>query len=153
MTLESRHDGYGPMTPAEDPAWAGWFQWGRDPFEAFIGPLFCRYDEAGVPRTAFRAAAHHMNVGDFMHGGALMTFADYTLFFVSRQALDDAPAVTATLNTDFVGAVPVGAMVEGTGEVIKAGRSMLFARGLLSVAGEPVLNFSGVIKRSGKWAG
>ncbi len=144
-----REDGYGPMTPVTQGEWTGWNQWGRDPFEALTGPYYCRYGEAGAPRTALRAEDRHMNGGGFMHGGALMTFADYTAFFIAKAVLADGPAVTATLNCEFIGAVRPGDLVEGTGEVIKAGRSMIFIRGMLSVATEPVLTFSGVVKRSG----
>jgi uncharacterized protein (TIGR00369 family) len=149
MKNTDRPDGYGPMTPVAEGEWAGWSQWGADPFEAMTGPYYCRYDTDGRARTALRAQDRHMNGGGFMHGGALMTFADYTLFFVARATLDDAPAVTATCNCEFVGAVTAGDLVEGTGEVVKAGRSMIFVRGTLSVGGEPVVTFSAVVKRSG----
>jgi len=45
--------------------------------------------------------------------------------------------------------VTAGDLVEGTGEIVKAGRSMIFVRGMLSVADAPVVSFSAVVKRSG----
>lgn len=149
MKNKDRPEGYGPMTPIAEGEWAGWSQWGSDPFEAMSGPFYCRYDEGGRPRTAVRAEVRHMNGSGAMHGGALMTFADYTLFFVCKETLADAPAVTAACNCEFVSAVGAGDLVEGTGEVVKAGRSMIFVRGTLSVRGEPVVAFSAVVKRSG----
>lgn len=148
--MEARREpGYGPMVPVTEGEWTGWSQWGRDPFEALTGPYYCRYEAGRRPRTALRANERHMNGNGFMHGGALMTFADYTLFFVVREELADVPAVTATLNAEFVGSVTADDLVEGTGEIVKAGRSMIFVRGLLSVADAPVVSFSAVVKRSG----
>ena len=144
--------GYGPLEPVTDGAWAGWSLWGTDPFEALAGPFYCRFDE-GRARCAFRAEPHHLNGGVFMHGGALMTFADYCLFVIARDALADAPAVTTAFNAEFVGAVSAGALVEGSGEVVKAGRTMIFVRGLMSVGGDPVLSFSGVLKKVGPRGG
>ena len=90
-----------------------------------------------------------MNGGGFMHGGAIMTFADYCLFVIGREALTDSRSVTATFNGEFVGAVPEGAVVECTGEIVKAGRSMVFVRGLITTGPEPVMSFSAVIKKTG----
>ena len=49
---------------------------------------------------------------------------------------------------EFVGAVPEGSMLECRGEVVKAGRSMVFVRGLMTVEGEAVLSFSAVLKKT-----
>jgi acyl-coenzyme A thioesterase PaaI-like protein len=56
-------------------------------------------------------------------------------------------AVTVSLNGEFLGPAKAGDLVESTGEVTKAGGSLLFVRGLISTAGAPMLNFSGVIKK------
>ena len=55
--------------------------------------------------------------------------------------------VTVSLNGEFVGPAAVGDLVEATGEVVKAGGSLLFVRGLISTGGRPMLNFSGVVKK------
>ena len=41
-----------------------------------------------------------------------------------------------------------GELVECTGEVVKAGRSMVFVRGLITCKGEPVASFSSVLKKT-----
>jgi acyl-coenzyme A thioesterase PaaI-like protein len=38
--------------------------------------------------------------------------------------------------------------VECRGEVVKAGRSMVFCRGLITADGEPVMPFSAVLKKT-----
>ena len=131
-----------------DGEWAGWSMYGNDPFEDHAGPFYYRIAEDGRPVCAMRPERKHMNGGGFMHGGALMTFADYCLFVIARDALADSRSVTATFNSEFVGAVPEGALLECVGEVVKAGRSMVFVRGLMTVEGEAVLSFSAVLKKT-----
>ena len=127
---------------------AGWRTWdGVDPFEDQSGPFYFREDEAGRVTAAFRAEKKHMNGGGFMHGGCMMTFADYCLFAIANKELKDSSAVTVSLNGEFVGPAAVGDLVEATGEVVKAGGSLLFVRGLISTGGRPMLNFSGVVKK------
>ena len=81
--------------------------------------------------------------------GCIMTYADFALFVIARDVLTESHSVTATFNGEFVGSVPEGALVECTGEVVKAGRSMVFVRGLITTGAEPVMSFSAVIKKTG----
>lgn len=128
--------------------WAGWSTWsGMDPFEDQSGPFYFREDENGRVTTAFRAETKHMNGGGFMHGGCMMTFADFSLFAIAWKELADSRAVTVSLNGEFVGPARPGDLITGTGEVIKAGGSLLFIRGLISTGTGPMLNFSGVVKK------
>jgi len=128
--------------------WAGWRYWGDDdPFEAQSGPFYFREDEAGCVTCAFRAEKKHMNGGGFMHGGCMMTFADFALFAIAWQELKDVRAVTVSLNGEFISAGAEGDMVEATGEIVKAGGSLVFIRGTLRVGERPLMTFSGVIKK------
>jgi uncharacterized protein (TIGR00369 family) len=128
--------------------WAGWSRWeGSDPFEDESGPFYFRRDDGGAMRCAFRAEHRHMNGGGFIHGGAVMTFADYSLFLIARDVLDGGPAVTVSLNGDFAGPARAGDLIEATGEVVRAGGSLIFVRGMIATGGAPMMGFSGVIKR------
>jgi acyl-coenzyme A thioesterase PaaI-like protein len=82
-----------------------------------------------------------------MHGGLLMTFADYALFRLAREQLTDRPGVTATLNGDFTGSARIGDLIECTGEVVHGGKSMVFVRGQIRCGDQPLMHFSGVIKK------
>lgn len=129
--------------------WAGWSYYpGGDPFEDLAGPFYFRDGDDGRPVCAFRAERRHMNGGGFLHGGCVMTFADFCLFVIAREAITGTPSVTATFNGEFVGTGHVGDLIECTGEVVKAGRSMVFARGLITCKAEPVMSFSGVVKKT-----
>ncbi|MFZ5669201.1 MAG: PaaI family thioesterase [Pseudomonadota bacterium] len=128
--------------------WAGWLYWGdHDPFESQSGPYYFRKEADGAYRCAFRAEKKHMNGGGFMHGGCMMTFADYALFSIAYEELRDHHAVTVSLNGEFVGPAHEGDLVECTGEVVKAGKSMIFVRGLIFTGDAPMMTFSGVIKK------
>ena len=143
---------WAPVVVAEG-EWAGWTIWSGDPFELMAGPFYSRRGADGRWTSAFRAEAKHMNVDGFMHGGCLMTFADYALFSIAADAIAGTVAVTASLNSEFIDGARVGDLVEASGEVIRAGRSMVFARGLISAGGRPLLNFSGIIKKMGPRGG
>ncbi|AAK24058.1 PaaI family thioesterase [Caulobacter vibrioides] len=128
--------------------WAGWRTWqGMDPFEDQSGPFYFREDETGRVTCAFRAEPKHMNGGGFMHGGCMMTFADFCLFAIAWRDLAGSHAVTVSLNGEFVGPARPGDLITATGEVVRAGGALLFVRGLISTGSSPMLNFSGVIKR------
>jgi acyl-coenzyme A thioesterase PaaI-like protein len=131
--------------------WAGWTLWaGGDAFEEFCGPYYWREHDDGRRVCGFMPARQHMNGRGFLNGGAAMAFVDYSIFVIARDALSQHQSVTATLNGEFVGTARVGDRVECRGEVVKAGRSMVFVRGLLVNAGadETMMSFSAVIKKT-----
>jgi uncharacterized protein (TIGR00369 family) len=126
---------------------AGWYHWPGDRFELHSGPYFFRRDEAARVHCAFRVTEQHLNGGGTVHGGCLATFADYSLFALAQDALADMRGVTVSLNSEFIGAAVDGDLIEATGEVIRAGASLIFVRGLVTANGRPALGFSGVIKK------
>lgn len=133
----------GKVTQGE---FAGWWSWSaRDPFESLIGPFHSR-EEDGRVRCAFRAEPRHMNGLGSMHGGAMLAFADFALFSLSMRSRAGRPAVTVSLNGEFLGPARAGDWIEAGGEVTRAGKSLTFVRGLLTAEGRPMLSFSGVIK-------
>ena len=131
----------------EDGPWAGWTVYTGEPFEDHAGPFFYRIDETGAPVCAMRTEAKHMNGGGFMHGGCMLTFADFCLFAIAHKELEGGHSVTVSLGGEFLGPAHVGDLIECTGEVTKAGRSMVFVRGLIQTGGSPMMSFSGVVKR------
>ncbi len=137
-----------PITEGE---WAGWSNWQHDAFEQHAGPFYERRDADGVV-CAFRAERRHMNGGGFMHGGCLMTFADFALFSIASEHLAGSHAVTLNLASDFLDSAQVGEFIEARGEVTRAGKSTLFVRGLVSADARPVLSFTGIIRKVGKRA-
>ena len=75
-----------------------------------------------------------------------MTFADYCLFALAAVELQ-GPAVTVSFSSEFLDAAREGDLVECTGEVTRAGGSLIFVRGMLTSGDRPLFTFSGTIKR------
>ena len=97
-------------------------------------------------RCAFRVEKKHLNGASNVHGGAFMSFADYCLFAIASPILE-GPAVTVSFGCEFLDAAREGELVEGSGEITRAGGSLIFLRGLLKSGERPLFTFSGTIKR------
>jgi acyl-coenzyme A thioesterase PaaI-like protein len=54
-----------------------------------------------------------------------MAFADYCLFAIASPVLQ-GPGVTVSFACEFLGAGRRGELVEGTGEITRAGGSLIF---------------------------
>ncbi|MCI4645986.1 MAG: PaaI family thioesterase [Hyphomonadaceae bacterium] len=126
---------------------AGWSYWEDEPYEAeTVGPFFFRL-EGETPVAAFRAERRHMNGAGVVHGGCLLSFADFSLFAIANHAMDGGYGLTVALTSEFLSGPKEGALVEARGEVLRAGGSLIFVRGIVTGDGVPCLNFSGTIKR------
>lgn len=138
----------GGVTLKEGP-FAGWTTWsqGGDPFETIIGPFYFKTEADGGVRCAFEPKPHHLNGGGSIHGGCLMSFADFSLFGIAHNTLAGAHAVTLTFNSEFIGAGGLDGVVEAGGEVIRETRSVIFVRGIVTQAERPLLSFSGTLKK------
>lgn len=127
--------------------WAGWHHWmPGDPFEDHVGPFYMRRDEKGV-ECAFLPGPHCRNGYGMIHGGALMTFADFALFMIPAASGDAVHGVTVTMNCEFIASAPAGIRLIARGETVRAGRSLVFVRGMITSEERVVLSFSGTIKR------
>ncbi len=126
----------------------GWLTWGAgaDPYETVIGPFYFKV-ESGRALSAFEPRRQHLNGAGAIHGGALMSFADFALFSIAHAELQDVRAVTLTCNSEFLSAGDLNGLVEARGEVLRATRSLIFVRGLITQANRTLLAFSGTLKK------
>lgn len=139
-----------PIEVVTEGEFAGWYRFtARDTFDDIMGPFYFRRDEDGRARCVFRAEQKHMNAGGRMHGGALMTFADIGLFMIAYDTMEGHRGVTVQLDSTFLDGAKVGDLVEATGEVTRAGGSLVFVRGQITTSGRLLFTFSGVIKKFG----
>jgi uncharacterized protein (TIGR00369 family) len=129
----------------------GWTTWEDEPFEHdSAGPFYFRVDEKG-PVAAFRVARKHMNAGGVVHGGCLMTFADFSLFALGHEAMEGTYGVTVAFTSEFISGALEGERLEARGDVLRKGGSLSFVRGLITAEdGRNVMNFSGTIKKKRK---
>jgi len=112
------------------------------------GPLYAREGE-GLVTVAFRVEARHCNPRQVCHGGMLASFCDMLLpVCAHRQSAEVGLRFlpTISLQLDYLAPVPLGAWVEGTAQVLRVTRSMVFLQGLVSADGTPAVRASGVFK-------
>ncbi|WP_298303066.1 PaaI family thioesterase [uncultured Erythrobacter sp.] len=147
MTEQKTEYGYGNAVQCQEGEFAGWYNWNHDPFETASGPFFMRREDDGSYLSAFRAEERHMNGAGSMHGGCLMTFADFALFAIATDEMVDQMGVTMNLSSDFLGAAGPGALMEARGEVTRGGGKTIFIRGLITGDAKPVLSFTGIIRK------
>ena len=139
------------LAPITEGTWAGWYHYEpSDKFEDHTGPFYCKPDgdgpDAGVV-CGFLPEAKNCNAGGNVHGGAVMTFADYSLFMIAGGMDASVHGVTVTCNVEFVDGAEPGKLLTARGEVIRAGFSMVFVRGIISDGDRPVTVFSGTLKK------
>ncbi|WP_439366130.1 PaaI family thioesterase [Bradyrhizobium sp. DASA03005] len=124
----------------------GWRTWTFDSFLNQSGPFWHRVEADRTVRCAFRAQKKHLNGHGNVHGGCFMTFVDYSVFAIAGLVLD-GPGVTVSLSSEFLDVARENELIEATGQVTRAGGSLIFVRGELKSSERLVLTFSATIKR------
>ncbi len=122
----------------------------RNPFIEANGPLYGRLEgEAFV--LGFLCETKHCNPMLVCHGGMLATLADMLLLLGTNiQTKLGQFLLTVSLDVDFLAPVKVGDWLEGRTEVLRAGKSIIFSQGRMTVRGETVARANAVLKPSGK---
>ena len=106
-------------------------------------------DGAGAGVRAIMVEEKHTNLGGVVHGGVLMSFVDVIMGTTSYRHAGRSGA-SIRIVSDFVAPARIGDWLEGRGEVVKATRSVVFARGLLTVEGRTILTATGNYKLRGE---
>ena len=119
---------------------------GFDPAEDHIGPFHYRWNDAGR-RYAFVADSRHCNTHGIVHGGVLMTFADFALCMEATDHYANESCVTVSFNCEFVAAAQLGDLVECVATSTRKTGSMVFVRGEVLSGDTVVMTYSSVVKR------
>lgn len=111
------------------------------------GPLYGKWAD-GRLLLGFRVELRHCNPGQVCHGGMLATFADMCLPIAARfqTNADMGFLPTVNLTCDFLAPAPLGSWVEGRADAIKMTKNLLFAQGMATADGAPVLRANGIFK-------
>ena len=117
-----------------------------DPFEDHVGPFGYKVVDGAIS-FAFLADERHANTGGTLHGGMLLTFADFALCLAATWDQPGEKCVTVSLSSEFVAASEPGEVIEATGEVVRRTRSLTFVRGQLFVGDRVLVNYSAIVKR------
>ena len=119
---------------------------GFDPAEDHIGPFY--YKQMGDRRIyAFMAQDKHCNVVDVVHGGVLMTFADFSLCMEATDHYKEEDCVTVSFNCEFLSAARVGDLIECRANLTRKTGSLAFVTGAMRTGDEVLFTFSSVVKR------
>ena len=70
----------------------------EEPYENFVGPFYFKIkDDKTI--AAFDFKDHHTNSINSLHGGMIMSFADYALFIIGHKYTSKSNYVTCLLYT------------------------------------------------------
>ncbi|ESQ81623.1 hypothetical protein AEAC466_20830 [Asticcacaulis sp. AC466] len=127
---------------------AGWvMEPNREGFNGLIGPYYYQAEDPANVKVAFKAEKHHLNGGGTVHGGCLLTLADTSLFIFALPHLGEGAAVTLQLDAQFQSPGREGDIIVATGEITRAGKTVIFGRGELKVGDKVVMSFTGILSR------
>jgi uncharacterized protein (TIGR00369 family) len=112
-----------------------------------VGPLYGKWADDRL-LLGFRVEMRHCNPGQVAHGGMLATFADMLLPIASRfQGKAEMGFLpTVNLTCDYLAPAPLGSWIEGRADLVKTTKNLLFAQGLATADGLPVLRANGIFK-------
>lgn len=134
-----------------DPDHPGWWSWAladETRFNAVIGKLLVRADGPGRGVCRMFPEARHANLGDVVHGGAILTFIDMALFAGGRLAgANVIQAVTLDLSTRFLSPGRVGVPFDAEVELLRETKRLAFFSGKVMQEGELVAAFSGALRK------
>jgi len=137
---------------APDPDHPGWWTWDladEERFHATIGKLLVREDGAGRAVCRMFPEGRHSNLGDMIHGGALLTFIDMALFAGGRLAgAKVMRAVTLDLGTRFLSPGRIGVPLDAEVELLRETTRLAFFAGRVVQEGELVAHFTGALRKS-----
>ena len=125
-----------------------------DPFEDHVGPFYYRISGdtalADSVHCVLPTAGKMTNAGGVLHGGVLLTFADYALCLVAGRAADKGTntsfALTVSLTAEFLAAGEIGPPVEARGQPLRVTGSLAFARGVVTQGGRTLMTWSGTCR-------
>ena len=122
----------------------------KNPFIEANGPLYGRLDGAAFV-MGFLCETKHCNPMMACHGGMIATLADMLLLLGTNiQTGLGEFLLTVSLDIDFIGPVREGDWLEGRAEVLRAGKSVIFTEGRMTVGGATVARVNAILKPSGR---
>lgn len=134
---------------APDPAALGWIAEpeSQSPFVRELGQLWSRRDPDGSIHFGFVTNPSHANLHGIIHGGVMLTFADYTIGAIGARLTGNPNAVTLDLNMQFLSSTQIGEFVAGTGRILRQTKSFLFLEGEMHGPDRQIAAFTGVWKQ------
>lgn len=111
-------------------------------FGRAMGPWYEK-PEGDKVTLGIRAEERHINRLGIIHGGMMMAFADTLLSEVGRR-VTGRQSVTMRMTVDFISAAKLGDWIEGTGEVSRITRNLVFVQARIWRGKHTLMTASGV---------
>jgi uncharacterized protein (TIGR00369 family) len=123
-----------------------------DRFNVAIGKLLVRAEGEGRARCRMFPEHHHSNLGNVVHGGAILTFVDTALFAGGKLAgiSDISHSVTLDLSAQFIAPAQLGRPMDATVELLRETKRLVFLRGTVEQEGTVVAAWSGCLRKGGE---
>lgn len=118
-----------------------------DTFNGLIGAYYYDTSDPASAKVAFKAEKRHLNGGGSVHGGCLLTLADTALFIFAIPHLGEGAAVTLQLDAQFQSPGREGDIIIATGEITRAGGTVIFGRGDIRCDDRLLMSFTGILSR------
>jgi acyl-coenzyme A thioesterase PaaI-like protein len=135
-----------------DPDHPGWWTWDlsdqQDRYNSTIGKLLVRSEGEGRARCRMFPDIAHSNLGNIVHGGAILTFVDMAMFaggYMAGAAL--GPSVTLDLSAHFLAGAKLGVPLDSTVELLRESKRLAVLRGIVEQDGESVASWSGTLRK------
>jgi acyl-coenzyme A thioesterase PaaI-like protein len=123
----------------------GWEVQKTQAFGAYVGPIYRPIEGDGLT-FGFYADERHGNKRGVTHGGMLATAFDIALGNACWEAAKQHPVATVQLTIQYVGALQLGEFATIRVEVVRATRSLVFVRGVMTVGDRIIATADGVWK-------
>ncbi|HYD37171.1 MAG TPA: PaaI family thioesterase [Allosphingosinicella sp.] len=135
-----------------DPDHPGWMTWDlpkdESRFNATLGKLLVREEGEGKARCRMFPGPRQSNLGDIVHGGAILTFIDMAMFAGGHAAgASLGPSVTLDLSAQFLSAAKLGAPLDCSVELLRESKRLAVMRGLVEQEGGVVAAWSGTLRK------
>ena len=132
----------------EHPGWSTWDVTGSARFNHSLGKLLVRRGEGGRGWCRMFPSAEHSNLGDKVHGGALMTFVDMALYAGGAMAgANVAQAVTLDCSVQFLSPGELGQPLDAELELLSETGRLVFVRGRVLQEERLVASFSASLRK------
>ena len=116
-----------------------------------IGKLLVREEGPGKAACRMFPEERHANLGDMVHGGAILTFIDMALFAGGRIAgANVVRAVTLDLSTRFLSPGKIGAPLDAHVELLRETKRLAFFAGTVVQDEELIAHFTGALRKSSR---
>jgi acyl-coenzyme A thioesterase PaaI-like protein len=132
----------------DNPGWWTWDLPNGDRYNATIGKLLVRGDGPHRARCRIVPATQQSNLGNVVHGGAILTFIDMALFAGGHMAgVEVHEAVTLDMSAQFISPGELDVPLECSVELLRETGRLAFLRGLVEQEAKTVASWSATLRK------